>query len=173
MAPAGNICAVSALLLCQAINLKFLDGSSRGILPASTLLLLLNPVPRLGFSPTTRYGPVALTVICSIGGAALGQAWARASGPHLPNATWSWLGSAWDFVIVLCGFPSQVLWCQHLWSLRSKAAFPVLCALPLNAVPLLLGFAPAVRDHGALGLVGGVLHHYSAHRHRHIGQKVI
>jgi hypothetical protein len=68
---------------------------------------------------------------------------------------------------------SQALFVIFLWSRRSQNMLLMLCFAPLNAVPLLLAFAPPVRDAAALGLLFSVLHWFHATRSRDHGQKVI
>jgi len=171
MAPLGNACAVGSLLLCQVINIGFLDGTRRGMIPTSPLLLLLSPqrlfLSRLASSTSTRYTPLAVALACTFSAAALMEAY------DASNLSAFLVSSLWQYALALAPLPSLVLWCSSLWMPRAQPTLPTLCVLPLNLLPLMLAFAPAVRENGILGLLAGCLGLYSAQRSRSIGQKVI
>ena len=81
----------------------YLDGSTRGVLPTSLLLLLLSPQGTLlsFLTPSNRYGPVVTTIVAAYTACALYEAYSRASDP-------GWFRLIWDVVLLLCPLPSQV-----------------------------------------------------------------
>ncbi|KAL1496776.1 hypothetical protein AB1Y20_014365 [Prymnesium parvum] len=167
MAAVGNLTCVLSFALCLALHVTLMDGSVRGVLPTSLLLLLLNPHEGGALSHANRYGPVVTAVVLAYAATTLHQL-----GAHV-LAKPALLRTLRGVVFFVCPLPSQMLACQFSWDGRYRSAMLLWCCLPLNLVPVILSHSHRFREAGFVGIAAGVLHLIISTRKNTQGLKVI
>ena len=165
--PVANVSAVAALLLLHALNIVYLDGTSRGAVAMSPILLLLQPraPPFAGLNEMNRHAPIAAAISVALSAAALADVASRAA-VSLPAVLRGVL-------LLACALPSQMLCCRFLWLRRRGSQSTAWCMLPLNLLPLLLASSFELRDAGAAGLLAGIVHAMLSRRAHTAGLKVL
>ena len=166
----GNVCTTAALGLSLLINIQILDGSARGVVPISPLLLLLHPYasPFRTLSASNRYAPVVSAVAMVVSIAALVEVGSRVHVSGILS-----MRAVRGMLLVCCALPSLFLCCRFLWDLRQVSDLLVYCVAPLTTLPLLLSHERPIYDLGGLSLAAALLHLLMARRVRKASNKYI